>query len=70
MSVSRNDHLPKLNDPTKAKPVGLPIIREPQAGCLQCSCGGFTIIHERQKVREDRAQKHIDKKHGGRGIWL
>lgn len=70
MSVSRNDHLTKLNDPSKAKPVGLAIIREPLAGSIQCSCGGFTFIHQRKKVREDRAQAHLDKKHGGAGIWL
>lgn len=70
MSVSINDHLTKLSDPTKAKPVGLAIIREPLAGSIQCSCGGFTFIHERKKVRDDRAQKHLDRKHDGRGIWL
>ena len=70
MTVSRNDHRQKLVDPTKVKDVGLPIIREPEPGSIVCSCGGLVFIHARKKVRDDRAQTHIDKKHGGRGIWL
>jgi hypothetical protein len=68
--VSRNDHLTKLRDPAKAKPVGIAVIKSEAAGSLSCSCGGWSIIHPRAKVREDRAQKHIDRKHGGRGVWL
>jgi hypothetical protein len=69
-AVSRNDHRPKLVDPAKAKPVGLAVIRQPEPGAIMCSCGGFTFIHQRAKVRDDRAQRHLDKKHQGRGVWL
>lgn len=70
--VSRNtaDHQPKLVDPAKAKPVGLAVISSEQPGVLVCSCGGWLVRHNRQKVREDRAQSHLDKKHGGMGVWL
>lgn len=68
--VSRNDHLTKLVDPTKAKPVGIAVIKAEVPGSLSCSCGGWSIIHPRAKVREDRAQTHLDKKHNGRGVWL
>lgn len=50
--------------------VGLAMITEPVTGALTCSCEGFTTIHPRRKVREDKAQRHIDKAHGGRGVWL
>lgn len=70
--VSRNtaDHRPKISDPSNAKPVGLAIIREEMPGALFCSCGGWSIIHPRAKVRETRAQKHLDNKHSGQGVWL
>lgn len=70
--VSRNtaDRHKKISDPAKAKPVGLAMITEPAPGALSCSCGGFTAVHQRRKVREDRAQRHLDKHHEGRGIWL
>lgn len=70
--VSRNtaDHQTKMVDPAKAKPVGMAVISSEYEGVLVCSCGGWLVRHARQKVREDRAQAHLDKKHGGFGIWL
>jgi hypothetical protein len=35
----------------------------------QCSCG-WGYKHDREKVREDAVDKHLDKYHGGRGIRL
>lgn len=35
-----------------------------------CSCGWVGKQARRKKVREDRMQAHLDKKHHGRGIWL
>lgn len=54
----------------KPKPVGLAMITEPAPGALACSCEGFVSTHQRKKVREDQAQRHLDKRHEGRGIWL
>lgn len=74
-AVSRNRPAPadrheKINDASKAKDVRLAIIREVEGNALVCSCGAFSITHARVKVREDRAQKHLDKKHDGKGLWL
>lgn len=75
MTVSRNDHLPKVVDPTKAREVGLAVIRiETSTGTSinagSCSCNGWVKVHRRLKVVEDAAQRHLDKKHNGRGLWM
>jgi len=73
MEVSGNrptpaDRQAKLSQPgTKA--VGLAIISYPVSNAAACSCGA-TFIHQRSKVIEDRIDKHITKKHNGRGIRL
>lgn len=54
----------------KPKPVGLAVITEPEVGAITCSCGGFIALHQRRKVREERAQAHLDKKHDGVGVWM
>lgn len=52
------------------KTAGLAMITEPEPGVLVCSCGNFTTLHPRRKVREDKAERHINKRHNGRGVWL
>lgn len=64
------DRHPKVVNDRRAKEVGMAIITEPEVGAITCSCGGFTAIHVRAKVRSDKAQRHVDKKHGGAGLWL
>lgn len=32
-----------------------------------CSCG-WSVSHAREKVREDSIDRHLDKRHNGRGI--
>lgn len=34
-----------------------------------CSCG-WNFSHKREKIREDRIDAHLDKRHAGRGIRL
>lgn len=34
-----------------------------------CSCG-WGFAHKRDKVREDAVDRHLTKRHGGRGIRL
>lgn len=61
---------PLASDPAKAQPVGIAMIKTTSEGMIYCSCGGWQFIHRRVKVREDRAQAHLDNKHGGAGVWL
>lgn len=74
MEVSGNrpkplDHQPKLANPNRVS-VGMPIIRDnAEAGVITCSCT-WHHVHTRTKVREDRAQGHLDAKHNGQGLWL
>lgn len=49
--------------------VGLARISQDERGAVACSCG-WLKIHARQKVREDAAERHLNRKHGGMGIWL
>lgn len=65
--VSRNDHLPKLSQPG-AKKVGLARISY-DGMFVACSCG-WTYGHIREKPRENAIDRHLDKKHNGRGIRL
>jgi hypothetical protein len=53
----------------KAQPVGLAVLAT-QGFTISCSCGGFAKTHIRSKVREDAAERHVNKHHGGRAVWL
>jgi len=63
--VSRN-RKPDLSD---AREVTLAFIRT-TGDTIHCSCNGWLKTHPRKKVRENAAQRHLDKKHGGAGAWL
>lgn len=52
----------------RLKRVSLATITETGA-FVSCSCGWAFGPHPRQKLRGDRAQAHLDKKHNGVGIW-
>ncbi len=70
--VSRNvptDRRKAINDRRPA-PVGIAVIKEVEGVGLTCSCGGWTGWHARASVRETKAQRHLDKHHGGSGVWL
>lgn len=58
---------PLTGGPTKK--VSMPIISEPEAGLIVCSCG-WRFVHARPKVREDRAETHTKNKHGGAALWM
>lgn len=51
-----------------SKPVGLARVKQDWEKAY-CSCG-WEYTHAREKVREDAIDRHIDKKHNGRGIRL
>lgn len=51
------------------KSVGLATITDDPRGVVMCSCR-WSKIHVRKKVREEAAEKHLTKKHNGRGVWL
>jgi len=48
--------------------VGLAVISY-EGSAAQCSCGAV-VAHKREKVRENWIDRHLEKKHGGRGIRL
>lgn len=52
----------------KQQPVKVAIIRFDD-GLITCSCG-WAAVHQRNKVREEKAQRHLDKRHKGEGMWL
>ena len=54
--------------PTARREVRLAVISEKRDG-VTCNCG-WVFAHPRAKVFRDRAQKHVDKRHSGRGIWV
>ena len=56
-------------DSGKRREVGLAVISYIEAGGAVCSCG-WGYFHNREKVREDAIDKHIDRKHQGKGIRL
>lgn len=41
----------------------------PDLNAISCTCG-WVKTHARKKVREDAAEAHLTKKHGGIGVWL
>lgn len=59
-----------LGNPAKAKQVRLAVISYTEDGEVVCSCGGWSTNHTRVKVREDAIDRHLAKRHGGRGIRL
>lgn len=36
---------------------------------IGCSCG-WTGHHRRTVIREDKAERHVNKRHGGQAMWL
>lgn len=52
----------------ECEPVRMVIIKQ-GGGLVEASCG-WTFLHRRGKVREAAAQRHLDKRHGGQGMWL
>lgn len=36
---------------------------------IVCSCG-WSVFHQRTKPREDSAERHLNRKHNGKGIWV
>lgn len=49
--------------------VGMAVISD-NGRTSTCSCNWISKPAERKKVREDRAQAHLDKVHQGRGLWM
>lgn len=59
----------KPQSTTKTREVGLAVITHYGDTRVECSCG-WSYGHTREKVREDAVDKHLDKRHSGRGIRL
>lgn len=54
---------------TSTTEVGLARIVYPEPGVALCTCS-WQGTHVRAKVLEDMIDRHLNKKHGGRGIRL
>lgn len=69
----RLDGFQKPLDSGQRRKVRVAVIRtgETDGGTkfAECSCGK-PFVQKRDKVRETAIQAHLDKKHGGRGLWL
>lgn len=73
MSKQRMSGFQKPIDSGERREVRVAVIRsgETDQGVrfAECSCGA-PFTQRRDKVRESAIQAHLDKKHGGRGMWL
>lgn len=72
---SPDDHNgPARIDPTKWKSPRVPIVKIAHGGTgwsqAQCSCGWYSDPCVRDKVLNARIQKHLDRRHDGRGVRL
>lgn len=59
-----------FSDPKAAKPIGLARISYAEDGSASCSCGGWARWHPRREVLENSIDRHLAKRHGGRGFRL
>lgn len=74
--VSGNSHRPPVRDrqtkirsmPRKAGKTTLARVVQ-REGYAECSCG-WAKVHKRDKVVGDAAERHVNKAHGGRAIWM
>lgn len=62
--VSRNEKI----TPENWKQVGMAVIQYQGTG-VGCNCG-WAYAHAREKVREDAIDRHLNKRHNGRGIRI
>lgn len=61
------DHRPKVPT-TPTQDVATAMLRT-TGPVVTCSCG-WSTVHPRAKPREETAQRHLDRHHGGQAIWL
>lgn len=54
--------------PEKTKAVRMAVVKR-EGQSVYCSCG-WTTRHGRDKVLEDRTDRHLDRKHDGQGLRL
>lgn len=54
--------------PKDGRPVGMAVVSYQEDGSVVCSCGGWVYRHIRPKVIEDAIDRHIERKHNGRGF--
>ena len=66
MPRQRMEGFQKPLDSGRRKEVGLAVITLGENYAM-CSCGK-PFTQQRERVREDAIDRHLDRKHGGRGI--
>lgn len=73
MSKRRLSGFQKPLDDGKRRQVRIAVVTQGQtdqgAKFAECSCGA-PFVQKRDKVRENAIQAHLDRKHGGHGLWL
>jgi hypothetical protein len=70
MTRQRTRGFQKPVDDGKRRKVGMAVVsRDRVTGIMRCSCGQ-PFMHQREKPRENAIDKHIERKHQGRGIRL
>lgn len=52
----------------KRREVAMAIIKR-EGALASCSCG-WAGVHPRPKARDNKAQRHLDKRHNGEGLWF
>ena len=56
----------------ECRPLTIPVVKTitfDNGTGVEITCG-WSTAHKRRRVAEDRAEAHINTKHGGRGVWL
>jgi hypothetical protein len=69
MSRPKTEGFQKPRRPAKTKEVKVAVVKDDPAGAVECSCGDLKF-HPRKKVREDWAERHLNEKHAGMGVWM
>jgi hypothetical protein len=69
MTKQRSTGFQKRIKPSEFKEVGLAVVHYTESGAASCSCG-WRHNMARTKVLEDAIDRHLTKRHGGRGIRL
>lgn len=58
----------KSPGPEQWEKLGIARITE-DAPFIGCSCG-WTAQHRRDRIRGDKAERHVNKRHGGQAMWF
>lgn len=69
VSGNRPERPPAKIKPGNWKNLGMTMVKYTHADRVECLCG-WSAIHRRAKVLEDKIDRHLAKRHAGRGVRL